>query len=433
MCLAELVTAYILHADMDAFYASVEQRERPELRGKPVIVGAGSGRGVVAAASYEARVFGVRSAMPGFRARQLCPHGVFLPGRMDLYAEVSREVREVFGEFTDTIEPLALDEAFLDVTGSVHLFGGALNLGAELKRRVLSRTQLNVSVGIGPNKLVAKLACTLSKPNGLSYVSEPEVEGWLRPLPVRRLWGVGPQTEARLLELGLATLGEVVDAGESVLRQVFGARAEAFRQRARGKDASVVRSEREAKSIGEENTFETDILADDVVSAALTAHAETVAHRLRASGYKARTVTLKIKFGAARGRRPTRVRASADSADEPVYPVITRSVTLRAPTADASSLRQAAWTLWCQEGVMEPVRLLGVTASNLVDARSAEQLDLFAASRRPGVGVAMDEIARKFGKGAIRRAIDTPDKASISASKRLDRELEEPSSSKRRG
>lgn len=413
---------------MDAFYASVEQRERPELRGRPVIVGAASARGVVAAASYEARAFGVRSAMPGFQARQLCPHAVFVAGRMDLYAQVSSEVRAVFGEFTDCIEPLALDEAFLDVTGSVHLFGSPLALGTELKRRVLDRTRLNVSVGIGPNKLVAKLACTLSKPNGLSHVPRSAVEGWLRPLAVRRLWGVGPTTEARLLELGLDTLGSVMDAPEVVLREVFGARAEAFRQRATGNDSSPVRGERHAKSIGEENTFETDILADDTVSAALTAHAETVGHRLRAAGYKARTVTLKVKFGIAKGRRPTRVGTSPDG--EPVYPVITRSVTLPQPTSDASTLRDAVWNLWRAEQVREPVRLLGVTASNLVDATLGEQLDLFAVTRRPGVGDAMDEIARKFGKGAIRRAVDAPEKVTIAISKRPDREL--PQSPKKR-
>jgi DNA polymerase IV len=424
------VEPYILHADMDAFYASVEQRERPELRGKPVIVGAASARGVVAAASYEARAFGVRSAMPGFQARQLCPHAVFVAGRMDLYAQVSAEVREVFGEFTDCIEPLALDEAFLDITGSVHLFGTALELGAELKRRVLARTRLNISVGIGPNKLLAKLACTLNKPNGLAYVPRSEVEGWLRPLPVRRLWGVGPSTEGRLLELGLDTLGSVMDAPEVLLRQAFGARAEAFRQRAKGNDPSAVRSERQAKSIGEENTFETDILADDVVSAALTAHSETVGYRLRAAGYKARTVTLKIKFGIAKGRRPTRVRVGEGNEGEPVYPVITRSVTLPRATSDATELRDAVWALWSEEGVQEPVRLLGVTASNLIDATLGEQLDLFAVTRRPGVGDAMDEIVRKFGKGAIRRAVDTPEKVTIAISKRPDREL--PESPKRR-
>jgi DNA polymerase IV len=346
------------------------------------------------------------------------------------YAQVSSEVRAVFGEFTDCIEPLALDEAFLDVTGSVHLFGSPLALGAELKRRVLERTRLNVSVGIGPNKLVAKLACTLSKPNGLSHVPRSDVEGWLRPLAVRRLWGVGPTTEARLQDLGLDTLGSVMDAPEVLLREVFGARAEAFRQRAMGNDTSPVRSERHAKSIGEENTFQTDILADDVVSAALTAHAETVGHRLRSAGYKARTVTLKIKFGVAKGRRPTRVGAATSPAGEPVYPVITRSVTLPQPTSDASHLRDAVWNLWCAERVQEPVRLLGVTASNLVDATMGEQLDLFAVTRRPGVGDAMDEIVRKFGKGAIRRAVDAPEKVTIAVSKRPDREL--PQSPKKR-
>lgn len=410
---------------MDAFYASVEQRERPELMGKPVIVGAASARGVVAAASYEARAFGVRSAMPGFQARKLCPHAVFVPGRMDLYAQVSGEVRQVFGEFTDCIEPLALDEAFLDVTGSVHLFGGPLALGAELKRRVHERTRLNVSVGIGPNKLVAKLACTLSKPNGLAHVARPEVQGWLRPLPVRRLWGVGPTTEATLVGLGLATLGDVMDAPEVLLRQVFGARGEAFRQRAMGNDTAAVRSERHAKSIGEENTFETDVLADEVVSAALTAHSETVAHRLRATGYKARTVTLKVKFGKAHGFRLTRVRppGAGGNDSEPVYPVITRSVTLAQPTCDASTLRDAVWGLWRAEQVKEPVRLLGVTASNLIDATLGEQLDLFAVTNRPRVGETMDAILAKFGKGAIRRAIDAPEKMTIAVSKRPDREL----------
>jgi DNA polymerase-4 len=421
---------------MDAFYASVEQRERPELRGKPVIVGAGSARGVVAAASYEARVFGVRSAMPGFQARRLCPDAVFVPGRMDLYATVSAEVRAVFGEFTDCIEPLALDEAFLDISGSVHLFGSPLLLGEELKRRVLARTQLHVSVGIGPNKLVAKLACTLSKPNGLAYIPQQHVRAWLHPLPVRRLWGVGPTTETRLVEAGLMTLGDVVNAPEAVLRGLFGARAEEFRQRAMGRDSSAVQSERQAKSIGEENTFESDVLDDDVVSSALTAHSETVAHRLRASGYKARTITLKIKLGIAKGRRLTRVRAlvndPAARADEPVYPLLTRSRTLREPTSDATVIREAVWSLWQAECLRTPVRLLGVSASNLGDAGDSAQLDLFSMSRRPAVGDTMDAIDRKFGKGAIRRAVDAPEKVTIAVSKRPDRVIGPETSKKTR-
>lgn len=412
---------------MDAFYASVEQRERPELRGKPVIVGAGSPRGVVAAASYEARAFGVRSAMPGFQAKRLCPDGIFVKGRMELYARVSSEVRDVFGEFTDCIEPLALDEAFLDVTGSVHLFGSPLALGAELKRRVLERTRLNVSVGIGPNKLVAKLACTSSKPNGLSFIPEERVQAWLRPMPVRRLWGVGPTTEARLVEAGLTTLGEVMDAPDETLGRVFGARAHEFRRRAMGVDSSAVKSERLAKSIGEENTFERDVRSGDMVDAALTAHSEAVARRLRAAGYTARTITLKIKLAQPKGRRLTRVRALVHDPDapqdEPVYPLLTRSHTLASPTCEGSVIRRTVMDLWRLEAVEDPVRLLGVTASNLVDATQNGQLELFSVERRPGVGATLDAIENKFGKGVIRRAVDAPEKVTISVSKRPDREV----------
>jgi DNA polymerase IV len=407
---------------MDAFYASVEQREQPELKGRPVIVGAHSGRGVVAAASYEARAFGIRSAMPGFQARKLCPEGVFLPGRMDLYAAVSADVRRVFEEFTTDIEPLALDEAFLDVTGTVHLYSSARALGAALKQRVLEQTRLNVSVGIGPNKLVAKLACTLSKPNGLALVEAANVEGWMRPLPIRRLWGIGPVTEQRLVALGLQTMGDVVDAPQVVLSEAFGARAEVFRDRARGIERTSVKSERWAKSIGEENTFAQDVLEGNVVSAALTAHSETVAHRLRQSGFRARTVTLKVKFGRANGTRTSRLASVVPSSSgEPIYPVITRSKTLPTPTNDALVLKRTAWQLWENERINEPVRLLGVSASNLVEASETEQLDLFAKQTRNPVGEAMDAIMSKFGKDSIRRAVAEPEKATLALSKRVDR------------
>src|SRR4051812_22409291 len=195
---------------MDAFYASIEQRDHPELRGRPVIVGATSPRGVVSAASYEARVFGVRSAMPGFRARALCPQGVFVAPNMARYAEVSEQVHSVFNEFTPEIEPIALDEAFLDITGSERLFGGPLALATQLKERVLQRTELTISVAVAPNKLVAKIACTLAKPYGLCLVQPSEVEPLLEPLPLRRLWGVGPVLAEKLSRLGLKTLGDLV-------------------------------------------------------------------------------------------------------------------------------------------------------------------------------------------------------------------------------
>ena len=203
------MTRWILHADMDAFYASIEQRDDPRLRGRPVIVGAVSGRGVVAAASYEARRFGVRSAMPGFRAHELCPGGVFLPSNMAKYAAASAQVQELFRGFTPLVEPLALDEAFLDITGSAHLFGGPLALARELKRRVREATELNVSVGVAPNKLVAKIACSLGKPDGLRVIDAASVRAALDPLPIGWLWGVGPVLEQRLVQAGIRTFAEL--------------------------------------------------------------------------------------------------------------------------------------------------------------------------------------------------------------------------------
>src|SRR5450432_3234651 len=215
---------FILHADMDAFYASIEQRDHPELRGRPVIVGANSARGVVAAASYEARKFGVRSAMPGFRARALCPDGVFLPANIARYAEVSEQVHAVFREFTPEIEPIALDEAFLDITASERLFGGPRELASRLKQQVMARTKLAISVGVAPNKLVAKIACTLGKPDGLNVVQPDEVRALLNPLPVRRLWGVGPVLAVKLASLGLKTLGDLVRYDARQLARELGER-----------------------------------------------------------------------------------------------------------------------------------------------------------------------------------------------------------------
>jgi DNA polymerase-4 len=235
---------WVLHADMDAFYASIEQRDHPELRGRPVIVGAQSARGVVAAASYEARKFGVRSAMPGFEARRRCPDGVFLPSNMEHYAAVSAEVHAVFERFTPDIEPLALDEAFLDVTGSVHLFGGPEKLAMSLKRAVFDATELTVSVGVAPNKLVAKIACTLGKPDGLVVVEPAGVRELLDPLPIRRLFGVGPVLGKRLDELGVTTFRELASYDERSLVRAIGARAVGLQALARGEDERPVEAGR---------------------------------------------------------------------------------------------------------------------------------------------------------------------------------------------
>jgi len=405
----------ILHADMDAFYASIEQRDDPSLRGRPVIVGATSPRGVVAAASYEARRFGVRSAMPGFRARQLCPEGVFLPSDMQRYAAVSRQIQALFLDFTPLVEPLALDEAFLDVSGSVHLFGGAALLAQELKRRVYAETELRVSVGVAPSKLVAKIACDLGKPDGLRIVPEADVRDVLDPLDIGVLWGVGPVLERRLRALGIATFGDLARHDTEALSLLLGRRAGELRALARGEDAREVEADRAPKSIGEENTFESDVGSDPRIVEVLRAHADAVARRLRRAGYRGRTVTLKIKLAHA---DPARA-----SERGPYYPLLTRSRTLAEPTDDAEQIAAVARELWAATALTEPIRLLGVSVSALgaTGAAPAQQLALFEAvaargrpdaapsSRRP-LGPTLDAITERFGAGAIQRAVAAPGK-----------------------
>ena len=257
--------AAILHADLDAFYASVEQRDNPELVGKPVIVGGLGGRGVVTTASYEARPFGVRSAMPMVEARRLCPHAVFLPGRMSRYAEVSREVFEVFRSFTPLVEPLSLDEAFLDVTACLSLLGTPREIAAGLRARVREQCGLAVSVGIGPSKMVAKIATTLAKPDGLLEIPPDGVATFLTPLAVSHLWGVGPVTHAALQRAGITTIGDLASAHLVRLRSIVGRQAASLAALARGEDDRRVDPGRDRKSCGEENTFAHDMSDGDEV------------------------------------------------------------------------------------------------------------------------------------------------------------------------
>jgi DNA polymerase-4 len=396
---------------MDAFYASIEQRDHPELRGKPVIVGANSARGVVAAASYEARKFGVRSAMPGFRARALCPDGIFLPSDMAHYAAVSAQIHAVFLSFTEQVEPIALDEAFLDVTGSIRLFGGAETLARKLKQAVFDATQLTVSVGLAPSKLVAKIACTLGKPNGLTVVEPEHVEAFLEPLPIRRLWGVGPVLGAKLLDFGISTFGELSRFNPKRLEEMLGSRAAELQALARGVDKRAVEADRAPKSYGEENTFEVDVSDRDRVTAALTAHAEAVARRVRNDAYRGRTVTLRIKLGAARGRRISR---SLGAESEPSYPLLSRSKTLPQATDSGRVLRDVAVTLWDEAHITEPVRLLGVSLSNLEPVEK-EQLELFQPKREDRLGPTLDAIVERFGANAISRAVEAPNKLTPSS------------------
>jgi DNA polymerase-4 len=401
---------------MDAFFASIEIRNQPRLRGLPVIVGGVTARGVVCAASYEARRFGVRSAMPTFKARKLCPQAEFVSPDMPKYARVSAEIHEIFSEFTSQIEPIAFDEAYLDVTGSLSIFHTPLELGRELKRRVHTATSLVVSVGIGPNKLVAKIACTLGKPDGLVVVPQAQVAQLLEPLPVRRLWGIGPVTEQALAEIGIATVSDLRNAPPEQLWPIFGTRMQEMLQMAWGNDIREVEGNRESQSIGEESTFLVDSCDIEAISPVITAHSEAVARRLRQLGLKAQTVTLKVRLARAQGGSPDRNRASEKA---PRYPLLTRSKTLANCTQDDAEIRSIALQLWSKAAIREPVRLIGVCASHFQKS-NATQIELFPAERkRDLLGETLDAIQSRFGTGAIRRAVAAPEKLTPSQQKKL--------------
>jgi DNA polymerase-4 len=396
----------ILHADMDAFYASVEQRDRPELRGRPVVVGGKGARGVVAAASYEARRFGVHSAMPSAQARKLCPEAVFVRGDMARYGAESRRIFEVFRRFTPLVEGLSLDEAFLDVTGTERLFGPACELGHQLRDAVRAETGLAVSVGIAPVKMVAKIASDAAKPDGLLEVRADEVRGFLAPLPVGRIWGVGPVAQRRFEAMGVETVGDLMEADAARLERVLGGWGLAIAQLARGEDLREVDPYREPVSYSEENTFSDDVSDRRKLERTIITHAESVARRLRHDGWRAKTVLLKLKLGRRRAPGPRG------------YPVLSRRRTLPAPTDDGSVLSATAIELLEAAALAEPVRLLGVGATGLV-AAEADQLALFAAPererRRSRLNRAVDEIQDRFGGGAIARGgVEEAERAGLS-------------------
>jgi DNA polymerase-4 len=383
--------AVILHADMDAFYASIEQREDPSLAGVPVVVGGSGKRGVVAAASYEARKFGVRSAMPSSQAKRLCPELVFLPGRMRLYAEVSAQVREILYRYSPVVEPLSLDEAYLDVGGSLRLFGSAQAIADGIRRDVRDELELAVSVGGGPGKLVAKIASKKAKPDGVCLIAEEAALGFLRPLPVSEIWGVGRVTERKLHSLGIATIGQLADYDAAALERALGSWGPLLHSLANGEDLRTVECDRGRKSYGEENTFGEDAVHRDAIEATIIAHAETVAARLRRDGVQARTVTLKY--------RP--------SGPEAEFKLVTRSYTLAAPTDDGGLIAATATRLWDAEPDGIALRLLGVQVTGL-DGERPVQLGLFQASdedqRTDALNSALDEITAKFGPRAVKRA-----------------------------
>ena len=381
----------ILHCDLDAFYASVEQRDHPEYRGKPVIVGGGPNeRGVVSAASYEARTFGVHSAMPLVQAGKLCPNGIFVPGNSAAYEEASDAVMALFAERTPLVEPISLDEAFLDVTGTAHLFGGAEQCGRGLKRDVREKVGLVLSVGLASNKLCAKVASDLRKPDGFVIVPRGEEAAFLAPLPLKRLWGVGPKTQQVLEDLGMRTIGDLARADPALLEARLGEHGATIQQRARGNDddREVVAEPGDPKSIGHAHTFDRDTLDRAQLENTLLRLSEGVGRRLRKHELRGRTVTLQLRVA------PFETR--------------TRQRTLTEPTADdlriyetARSLLREALAADRDAGRVSPVRLVGVTASGLV---GGEQLDLFTGARVSRLNAALDAVRSRFGDDALDRA-----------------------------
>ena len=379
----------ILHVDMDAFYASVEEREDPSLVGKPVIVGGSAeGRGVVAAANYEARKFGVHSAMSAARARKLCPHAVFVKPRMDLYAAVSRQIRSVFERFTPLVEPLSLDEAFLDVAGSQALFGPAAQIGRRIKESIRAETRLVASVGVAPNKFVAKIASDLEKPDGFVVVDENGIRDFLDPLPVGRIWGVGKVTGRVFEKLGVRTIGELRLLPEALLDQVFGSSGQHYRRLANGIDDRRVVPDRSAKSISHETTFPKDIRDRELLRACLAELVEQVGRRLRRHDRRCRTIELKIRF--------------AD------FRTVTRSATLPEATDVTQELLRVGVKLLTGNlpARPAPIRLLGFGVHGLeqkiVQPMLFEDVDR---DKQRKVDSVSDRIAERFGKSALRRAI----------------------------
>ena len=375
---------------MDAFYASVEQLDNPGYKGKPVIVGAnpkgGLGRGVVAACSYEARKFGVRSALPISRAWKLCPGGIYVRPRMERYGEVSRQVMKVFFRYTDLVEPLSIDEAFLDVTGSTALLGSPEQIAASIKNEVRHQTGLTASVGVAPNKFLAKIASDLKKPDGLVVVSESEIERFLRDLPISRLWGVGPKTAEKLHEMGFHTIGQIAEVARESLVRSLGSLGEHLFQLSRGKDDRPVVPNWEPKSTSSETTFEEDTADRELLSRTILELSDHVAERLRKEGYRARKVTLKVRYSN--------------------FSTHTRQRALKKSIETGEEIAAEARMLFSHFSLDQKIRLIGVSAGDLHgDDRDPQQLPLFSPSGggKETLSRTVDQIKEKFGTDALRR------------------------------
>jgi DNA polymerase-4 len=386
---------HILHVDMDAFYASVEVRDRPELAGRPVIVGGLSGRSVVLSATYQARAFGVRSAMPMSRARRLCPQATVIPPRHRLYGAVSKEVMAIFRAVTPLVEPLSLDEAFLDVSGAIRLFGSPASIGRQIRHQVAQQQQITCSVGVATTKFLAKLASVHCKPDGLLVIPAGEALEFLHPLPVSALWGVGDKTRQLLSRLGLRTVGDIAAAPLEALERDLGKAAAAhLHALANGRDDRSVASSVREKSVGSEETFETDISDPVQIRRELLRLSRRTATALRSASLAARTISIKLR--------------KAD------FTTITRSRTLPEATSETQQIYATACALYAASGLsgQARLRLVGVRAAGLVPAAAAAtQLTLEGrGSAWRDAESALDKITGRFGADAVRPAtlVDEP-------------------------
>lgn len=371
---------------MDAFYPSVEVLDNPALKGQPVIVGGTRERGVVSSASYEARKFGVHSAQPIATAVRLCPSGIFLPVRMSRYKEVSERVFEVFHQFTPLVEPLSIDEAFLDVTGSTRLFGEPVDLAKKIKEMVFSETGLTVSAGVAPSKFVAKIASDLDKPDGLTVVPPDRVMEFLAPLPIEKMWGVGKATHEALTGLNVKTFGDLSRMPVEALERKFGKHGPKMHHLALGIDDREVIPVHEAKSVGNENTFSKDIVEMDPAKKELLSLANKVAHRMRRQAFTGKTVTLKVKYSD--------------------FVQITRAATLTRFTDDGLEIYATVCRLLKKTEVgRRPVRLLGISLSYLRHPGVKSQLSLFSqeetTEKRKELNTALDSLREKFGEKTV--------------------------------
>lgn len=372
------VSEPILHADMDAFYASVEQRDDPRLLGRPIVVGGASGRGVVAAASYEARRFGIRSAMPMVRARRLCADLVVVGPRFDVYRDVSRAVMGIFTSFTPLVEPLSLDEAFLDVGGAVRLFGSPAHIARSIRGRVREELDLAVSVGVAPTKSLAKLCSDHAKPDGVFHLPADQVTSFLRPRPIAHLWGAGPKTVERLTDYGLRTIGDLADCEVGLLVRLLGAdRGRALHDLAHGRDPRRVIPHEPARSVSNETTFEQDVDDPAELHRVLLRLSAKVGSRLRGADLSGRTITLKLRFAN--------------------FSTITRSTTLAVPTSASRTIAtEAGGLLDALRLERVRVRLIGVGVTNLASGDAAHQLLLDTDERWTNLDEVGDAVRARF-------------------------------------